>query len=78
MFDFLTFYFSYVSLFCFLMYAYKGSRTCIQSNRWKMLSSVRVLMVMDVMRMDLSVFANGGNGFECFCKCNIFLFSGLE
>ena len=35
-------------------------------------------MVMDVMIMDLSVLASGGSGLECFCKCNIFLSSGLE
>ena len=39
-FDFVTFYFLYVSLFCFLMYVYEGSKTWIQSDRWRILNSV--------------------------------------
>ena len=35
-------------------------------------------MVIGMMRMGLSVFAREGSGSEFFCKCNLFLFFGLE
>ena len=37
------------------------------NDRWKVLKNVFGLMVM-------GVFAETWNGFECFCKCNIFVF----
>ena len=41
--------------------------TELDSKRWKILNSVFGLMVMGVS-------AKIRNGFECFCKCNIFVF----
>ena len=47
-FDFLIFYFLYVSLVCFLIYIYQGWQSWIQNDRWKILNSVFGLMVMSV------------------------------
>ena len=57
----------YVSLVCFLIYIYQGWRSWIRSDRWKILNSVWGLTVM-------GVFAEIRNGFDYFCKCNIFFF----
>ena len=71
MFDFLIFYFLYVSLVCFLIYIYQGWRSWIQSDWWKTLNSVWGLMV-------IGVFAETRNGFECFCKLQHFCFLDLS
>ena len=52
---------------CFLIYIHQGRQSWIQNDRWKILNSVFGLMVMGVL-------AEIRNGFECFCKCNIFVF----
>ena len=64
--------FSFFLLFiCFFglfsdLYLSSG-RNWIENDRWKTLNSVWGLMVM-------GVFAEIRNGFECFCKCSIFVF----
>ena len=49
------------------LFFHQGWRSWIQNDRWKILNIVFGLMVM-------GVFAEIRNGFECFCKCNIFVF----